>query len=516
MFVNRLGAVILAAVAALAATVPAHAAGPIAGTPAVPIPSDPRGATVQPFVGHAATARPMRDVRIPRHPFMAPNQDSNLHDDAYQTDAYARSGPLGRDLQVSSTAYGVGDCASVTFDSHGRIVTVCVGLDHPTLSLLDPTTLATLGSYDLPSRPSGSGFSATNFAGGGYFYLDQHDRAVVTTYTDHLLVLEEDGTTFTPVRDVDLSKAAGGSPIQSALPDWAGRIWWVTQSGVVGFVTRSGAVVHHRLGHGETIANSFAIDESGGVFVVSTKALYRFDVVAGRVHTTWRQAYDRGHEQKPGQVSQGSGTTPTLIGSASSRGGGSVAILDNADPRMHVLVFRRGKAGPGPALCDQPIFPAGHSADENSLISVPGGLIAENNDGYVLDATAARQPDTTPGLVRVDVDYRRGGCHIAWDDTTARVPSSVSKVSLGNGLLYAYTHPAASEIPYQGPTPPDALAPDAWFLTAYSARTGAQVWSRYVGSGLSYDNHYAAIALGPDGAAYVGAIGGLIRVADGS
>ena len=47
------------------------------------------------------------------------------------------------------------------------------------------------------------------------------------------------------------------------------------------------------------------------------------------------------------------------------------------------MVFRRGKAGPGSKpLCRQAIFPKGLGADENSLISVPGGLIAENNYGY--------------------------------------------------------------------------------------------------------------------------------------
>ena len=233
--------------------------------------------------------------------------------------------------------------------------------------------------------------------------------------------------------------------IQSALPDWAGRIWFVTQSGVVGFVTPGGAVHSVHLPAAETIANSFAMDESGGVFVVSTHALYRYDVVGGVPHVTWRKAYDRGTRQKPGQVSQGSGTTPTLIGSASSPGGGSIAITDNADPRMNVLVFRRGKAGPGSApLCRQPVFPAGQGSDENSLIAVPDGVVAENNYGYAGPkpaGTSTRTADTTPGLVKVAVDFAKGGCHVAWSNTTARVPTVVSKLSRGSGLIYGYTHP---------------------------------------------------------------------------
>ena len=320
------------------------------------------------------------------------------------------------------------------------------------------------------------------------------------------------------MRDVDLSGVTGGSGIQSALPDWAGRIWFVTQSGVVGFVTPAGALHSLRLPAAETIANSFAMDESGGVFVVSTHALYRFDVRGGTPSVTWRQPYDRGTRTKPGQVSQGSGTTPTLIGTASSPGGGAIAITDNADPRMDVLVYRRGKAGPGKApLCRQPVFPAGQGSDENSLISVPGGLVAENNYGYAGPKPAApstRTADTTPGLVKVAVDYATGGCHVAWSNTTARIPTVVSKLSRGSGLIYGYTHPSAAEVPTTAPLP-TALAPDAWFFTAFDARTGRQVWSRYAGSGLGYNNNYAPVTIGPDGSAYVGTLGGLLRFAQG-
>jgi hypothetical protein len=498
----------LLVVLALAVPVAAQAAVPL------PIPSDPRDGLVQPFTGHPATAHPLGRLTVPRHPFMAANGRSNLHDDAYQTDAYAGPGPLGHDLTVRSTLF-VAECASVTFDRRGRLVTVCVSPTGATLRMLDPTTLGTLATYRLPNRALGS-FSFSNFAGGGYFYLDQRDRAVVTTFTDHLLVLAEDGAAFQKVRDVDLNPATHGAKIISALPDWGGRTWFVTEDGVVGYATAGGVLRSRRLPAGEVIANSFAIDESGGVFVVSDHALYRFDVARGRPVVTWRKAYDRGSRVKPGQVSQGSGTTPTLIGSARSRGGGSIAITDNADPRMHVLVFRRGRAGPGPALCRQPVFTPGRSDDENSLISVPGGLIAENNYGYagpLPTAGGLRTADTEPGLVRIDVDYRHGGCHVAWSNRTARVPTLVSKVSLATGLLYTYTHPSAAEIPWNGAGLP-ALAPDAWFLTAFDARTGRQVWSRYAGSGLGYGNNYAPVTLGPDGAAYVGVLGGLLRFAD--
>lgn len=498
----------------LAATVPAAFAGS-----AIPIPSDPRDALLQPFTGSASTAKPLPLQQVPQHPYMAANGDSNIHNDAYQSDTYNRPGPVGRDLEVSSTLFSA-ECASVTFDKAGRIVTVCVGITGATLRLIDPRTLATIASYSLPPRENPLSFSFQNFSGGGYFYLDHLDRAVVSTFDGHLVTIKISGSTLTKVRDVDVSAVTQGSGIQSALPDWHNNLWFVTVSGKVGFVTPAGAVRATSLPTGETIANSFAMDESGGVFIVSTRALYRFDVRNGRPGVTWRKAYDNGSRVKPGQVSQGSGTTPTLIGSASSKGGGSIAITDNADPRMNVLVFRRGKAGPGATpLCKQPIFAADLGSDENSLVSVPGGLIAENNYGYagpIPKDVTLRSPDTEPGVVKVAVDYVNGGCRIAWENKTVRVPTLVSKADLATGLLYTYTHPSAAELPWLALPLPTALAPESWFFTALDLRTGKQVFSRLVGSSLGFNNNYAPVSIGPDGAAYVGTLGGLVRIADGS
>jgi hypothetical protein len=498
--------------AGLAAAVPAATAGP-----AIPIPSDPRDLLLQPFTGAAVAAKPLPLQSIPQHPYMARNGGSNIHNDAYQTDTHNRPGPLGKNLTVKSTAF-LQDCGSVTFDKVGRIVTVCVGVTGATLRIINPTTLATIASYNLPPRQNVGSFSFQNFSGGGYFYLDNLDRAVVSTFTGHILTIKVGASTLTKVRDIDVSGIAQGSGIQSALPDWHNNLWFVTVSGKVGMITPSGIVRSTALPTGETIANSFAMDESGGVFIVSTHALYRFDAKLGKPTVTWRQPYDNGSRVKPGQVSQGSGTTPTLIGSASSKGGGSIAITDNADPRMNVVVYRRGKAGPGPLLCKQPIFADDLGSDENSLVAVPGGVIAENNYGYegpIPNDVTLRSPDTEPGVVKVAVDYVNGGCHIAWENNDVRVPTLVSKASLATGLFYTYTHPSAAELPWKALPLPNALAPESWFFTALDLRTGKQVWSKLVGSNLGYNNNYAPVSLGPDGTAYVGTLGGLIRIADG-
>jgi len=93
------------------------------------------------------------------------------------------------------------------------------------------------------------------------------------------------------------------------------------------------------------------------------------------------------------------------------------------------------------------------------------------------------------------------GCHVAWESNEI-APTSVAKASLGNGLLYAYTKPVRKDLI------------DAWYFTAIDIETGETVWSRLTGKGIHYNNHYAAIYLGPDGAAYIATLTGMVKITD--
>ena len=117
-------------------------------------------------------------------------------------------------------------------------MTVCVGLATVTLRLLDPDTLEELASYSLPNRRVNPGGSFNDFTGGGYFYLDHRDRAVVPTTTNHLYVVAQTaGPGFRLARDYDLTGGIGTEDkIVSVIPDWTGRLVFVTAAGVVGAV----------------------------------------------------------------------------------------------------------------------------------------------------------------------------------------------------------------------------------------------------------------------------------------
>src|SRR5688572_28418441 len=140
---------------------------------------------------------------------MATNPNSNIHNDTWMTDAYQRSGPLGRNLQPTSGRLPPSLCGSLAFDQEGRIVSVCPSLVAPPVArIIDPVTLEEISSYTLPTAPDPPGTRQyQNFTGGGYFFLDEQDRLWVPTKTDHIFVLNEgaDGNSLTLETDYDLT-----------------------------------------------------------------------------------------------------------------------------------------------------------------------------------------------------------------------------------------------------------------------------------------------------------------------
>ena len=493
-------------IAALILLSAAAAVGP--GAPAFgapPIPQDQAElAGLDLFSGRVARPRPVSAPRVPRHPFMAANGRSNVHNDAYQTDTYRNSGPLGRRTRLFSQFFGgpvgLGSCGiTIAFDRRGRLVTTCVTAAEVYLRMMDPRTLDTIAQHRLPDRVIPPGLTPFEAAGGAYFYLDHRDRAVVSV-GQRIFIVELRNGSWRRVRTFDLSGLlAADDQLNSALPDWSGRLWFVSRKdGVVGALDpRSGRVLGTRR-TGEAIGNSFAVDDSGGVFVVTDRAQYRFDAGRrGRPRISWRWRYDNVGIKKPGQFDAGSGTTPTLMGRR------YLSITDNADP-MQVVVLRRARRlrpGRRRRVCEQPVFGRGAGATENSIIATGRSMIVENNDGYAPPPFATEEGDTTtPGVTRVDIRRGGRGCRRMWTSREIS-PSTVPKLSLANGLVYLYTKPPGT--------------PDRWYLTAVDFFSGRTVWRRLMGTGRLFNVHYAGLTISPTGVLYTGVLGGTAALTDG-
>ena len=281
----------------------------------------------------------------------------------------------------------------------------------------------------------------------------------------------------------------------ATMPDWDGRVWFFTQQGVVGTLDRAtGAVRTAHLPAGEAVTNSVSTDETGGMYVVSTHALYRLDAAPTAIpQVTWREVYDRGSRTKPGNLSQGSGTTPTLLGDR------WVAINDNADPKTQVLVYDRrdGVAGPPALRCARAARQRRHHRQQ------PGGSgqLVHHREQLRLPepahhSSAGPPPRPGPGDGRGRRLPRRLGA------ATDRADLGRQGVARQRPAVRLHEAGPQGTWSTRGTSPPSTSAP------ARPSGAGSP------GIGIPYNNHYAAIYLGPDGAAYVATIAGLVRVTD--
>jgi len=465
-------------------------------------------------------------MSIDKLPFMAPQGVNTMHADSYSSDVHPGGGPLGVDPIVNSRRGAKlpgGQCATLTFDSGGRLVALCAAISGFRIYLMEPRTLNLLALMKLPVRPSTwaaliarDKSKIMEDSSGAYFYLDHEDRVVMADSDQVVRRIahgqDSDGDwEFYDDGAWDLSAHVPHDcvsptnpwpdgecdPITAVMPDYDGLIWWVTRHGRVGTLdTTTGRVQLTGLDH-EEIQNGFSV-AANGVFVVSDHAMYRFAADGdGAPVVGWRESYDRGSSRKVGTINQGSGTTPTLLGDA------YVTITDNADERINLLVYRREQAFEGDRLvCRVPLFRAGHSVTDNSMIGIDRSIVIENNAGYTHSRGEHDWANAGGGIARIDIRHDESGCDTIWE-SGERSTSVVPKLSLANGLAYFYTFD------------PQPGGENAWYFTALDFVTGRTVFKILTGAGLEFDNNWAPITLAPDGTAYVGTSVGIVAIRDG-
>ena len=438
----------------------------------LPLPPGSGSMVTPAYVGRPALTRPLRSVEVPQHPVLATNGASGVHGDSWASDTYAWAGPRGESPEVDTAWFGREQCGRLAFDGHGRLIARCADDGDQRLHVIDPETLRSRVTKELPRGPAGECADAG-------FYLDADDRIVLPTADRQLLVVDTDDAEGTP----DLTTEAtfdltGQVPaddcVLAVLPDWQGRIWFATAAGRIGVLDprTSGA---EALDLGAGITNAFAMDRSGA-YVVTQEALTRITAgSSGRPEVSWSTPYDPGSRPKPGQSGRGSGTTPTLLGDD------LVAIADNAEPRMHVLFLRRSD---GVEVCRAAVFGEDEGAAESSLVSLGTGVVVSNTYGYAGPLSTVLGRTTPGGLARVDV--AEGDCAVTWT-SDAVAPSSTPKLSQATGLVYAYTKRHSW------------WGVDAWYLTALDARTGRTTFAVRTGLGTSADSHRARWSSRPRG-----------------
>ena len=434
-------------------------------------------------------------------PGLGPKWTSLMHGDLESTDSTGYRGP-GRSARLAASSVPGGPCAATFITSRGYPVSLCTNVIArqpdgtpqfavPVVTLFNPKTAAIVAR--LPLAKGG-------LLGGVYGYLDDRDRVVVADGTGAIVKVAHrrtgSGWQLYVSERIDLSRHLGSDAVTGLAPDRTGRIWWATTNGIVGTVTGTRVAATH-LPRGEQLGNGLSV-RAGGVSVLSTHALYEMWAGDDGVpRTVWRHAYDRGPSRKPGQLTWGSGTTPTYFGPG---GDGWVAIVDNArTPRLHVL-----RSADGSPVCSLRAFAQPEQGTENSPMAWGNSIVIPSTYGFGYPPMAESGGPAEPApflgaMTRIDVVD--GRCTRVWSssDRMATLP----RLSTADGLIHALGYG-----PYR--PGPQQLGPVNY--VAVDFHTGRRVNTLDVGFAPFDEPLQLTGMIAPDGSLWQGTFGRMLKI----
>lgn len=441
-------------------------------------------------------------VASPSTPGAGPNWTSLMHGDLESTDSTGYRGP-GRTGHLAASSVPGGVCAATFVGGDGYPVSLCTAyvagrpsqFATPVVTLFHPRTARVLAQLPLKKG---------QLLGGVYGLLDDKNRVVVADGSGRILRVghrrTSTGWRLSVDASTDVSKDLGGDGITGLAPDYQGRTWFATTRGVVGVVGTDGRIGATRLPKGEQLGNGLTIRRAGAS-VLSTHALYEMKVdAAGTPRVVWRRAYDRGAARKPGQLTWGSGTTPTYFGPG---GDGWVAIVDSAAV-PELIVYN---SDDGSQVCRMRAFKAPRQGTENSPMAWGDSLVIPSTYGFQyppMAVTGPSVPATVPfvgGMTRIDV--RDGECTRVWETTTDRM-ATLPRLSRADGMIHGLTYG-----PYR--PGPQQLGPVNY--AAIDFATGRRVVTRQVATAPLDEPLQLTGMIAPDGTLWQGTATRMLKIA---
>lgn len=348
------------------------------------------------------------------------------------------------------------------------------------------------------------------------------------TYDGHLAFATELGNLFVISPDAD--------------PDDLGEI------PVVSANTNCETAVAEEL---EIVSNSVAIDESGGIYMVTSAAMYRYDWDGTALEFGWRAAYESTPQPpSPIRLGPGSGSTPSLMGTEID--GDKFVVITDGQSVMNLVLFWRDEVpddweavAPGKdrrIACEIPV----QFGDPDTTLSVSEQSVAVRGYASVIVSNVLTNPTVNPpsnfplagiaqnlisaleggipekapfGLERIDWDPETRSCKSVWSNPDISVPNGIPSIGETSQLVYGIGQrdgqwglegldfgTGSSRLWVEaGPgTCPDSLSEVAGLLPG-----AAEVLAMVPDS--CENSAYSATTIGPDGMVYTGTIAGVSR-----
>ncbi len=297
-----------------------------------------------------------------------------------------------------------------------------------------------------------------------------------------------------------------------------GMLAIATSMGIVAVISRDFTQAFYlNLGDGqEEISNSIACDEEGGIYVVTSKKMYRvqwsgselsFDESKGG----WYADYETGDDQAGIRLGLGSGSTPTLMGTGNQD---KFVVITDAQDLMHLVLFWRNDipdnwiqipdskdrriAGQMPVTFGDPL--ATSSLSEQSVCVRGYGALVVNNqlalNDIGLDLIFSGVSFIAPyGAEKFEWDPDEKKLRSAWANQEISLPNGIPTMSSTTNLIY--------DIGQRN---------SFWTMEALDWSTGESVFHYTLGPNIKYNSAYAATQIGLNGHLYSGTALGMLRL----
>lgn len=503
----------------------------------------------------------------PRNPFLADSPMAMTHFNPGQTDSLPWAGPTGTfDVSADRLLRVPGALVNLTVQQaaeypDGQQVVFAANNNRVAKILVSDNQFEMVAEYQIEGQPylSADEVNALGTALNGMedeASLLAYANANYAGYVEQVVaraaiynVLDRDGTFFTVANDqiIALADAEPGNP-RSALelqrtfalpteyfnptleqPDaimglnltYDGMLVMVTIGGVVALVDREfeNPPIIYRLPDGEQVTNSIAIDEDGGIYVLSNTHMRKLVWDGNELHTdshgAWSSPYDSFAGDLGGvSLGNGSGSTPSLMGFG--EGEDELVVITDGSLVMNVVAFWRneipedfeqqegtqsrriagqmrvtfGRDDLERAQSEQSVVVSGYDAVVvNNTLPDPLPTMLEN----VLVSGVHREGPT--GVEKFRWDSTANHWIRAWANPDVASPTTVPMISQGSNQVYV-----------------NGFVDGRWEMTGLDLDSGEAVTHVRLGTGQEYNGAYSVISMLEDGDIVLGGLLGPIRI----
>lgn len=480
----------------------------------------------------------------PHNPYLADSAWPMSHRNPYVQASSPLPGPTSR-AELAYPRYQTGGFINITQATSapyadGTLVAWGSSMTHVYKNTVSQTRLQPI---DRVAKPEA--VSLRNATTGAYTLLDRDNHFYVPgqgklyAYTDAVTGDAHSKITLARTFTLPAESLHGdpkNDPIVGINITWDGYIALATKRGTVMVVKRDFSHYHYlQLGEGsndslnEEVSNSIAVDETGGIYVVTSKAMYRVqwtgtELTLDNASGAWRSTYENGADiQVPGRLGAGSGSTPTLMGTGEQD---KFVVITDGQQVTHLVLFWRNEI---PADW-QPIAPGkdrriaaelpvnyGNPAIERSmseqsvLVSGYGAVVVNNDYGVTRQSDSPVLANLLNGLVVLFSNTQRFAPYgvqkfewnpqsrqlvVAWVNQEISCPNGIPTMSTASNLFYCI-----------------GQRNGVWNLEAIDWTTGVSAFYRPMSALPIHNSFYASTQIGPWGDIWTGTTTGVVQLA---